>query len=105
MPTVDINAMADDVPHHDITIGNWHVESGDDFWHIAETILSDAYRRAPTPAEHGAYWAQLVEANRARLVDSGDANTIFAGQDFAVVLPALDIDPASGQGGPMFTPP
>jgi putative peptide zinc metalloprotease protein len=101
MPVADINSMADSVPHHDTTIGTWHVQSGDDFWHMAEQILTDAYRRAPTPAEHGAYWVQLVEANRDRLVNADDASTIFAGQDFAVILPALTPTP----GGSMFAPP
>ena len=101
MPVADINSNADGVPHHDTTIGTWHVESGDDFWHMAEQILTDAYRRAPTPAEHGAYWVQLVEANRDRLVNADDASTIFAGQDFAVILPAIAATP----GGSMFAPP
>ena len=101
MPVADINSMADGVPHHDTTIGTWHVQSGDDFWHMAEQILTDAYRRAPTPAEHGAYWVQLVEANRDRLVNADDASTIFAGQDFAVILPAMTPTP----GGSMFAPP
>lgn len=101
MPVADINSNADGVPHHDTTIGTWLVEPGDNFWHMAEQILTDAYRRAPTPAEHGAYWVQLVEANRDRLVNADDASTIFAGQDFAVILPAIAATP----GGPMFAPP
>jgi hypothetical protein len=43
----------------------------------------------------------LVEANRDRLVNADDASTIFAGQDFAVILPAIAATP----GGPMFAPP
>jgi putative peptide zinc metalloprotease protein len=103
----NVNAMADGVPHHD-TIGTWHVQPGDDFWRMAEQILTDAYGRSPTPSEHSAYWAQLVDANRDRLVRSGDASTIYAGQDFAVILPALTdghtalfgAAPHAGRAGP-----
>jgi len=99
----NVNALADAVPHHDTAIGTWHVESGDDFWRMAERILTDAYGRAPTAREHGAYWAQLVDANRARLERPGDANAIFPGQDFVVVLPALSQDHPSLFAGPPRT--
>jgi nucleoid-associated protein YgaU len=88
----NVNANADAVPHHDTAIGTWHVESGDDFWRMAERILTDAYGRAPTAREHGAYWAQLVAANDDRLAQPHNANAIFPGQDFVVVMPALTPD-------------
>ena len=85
----EVNALANDTPQARTTIGMWLVQPGDDFWKISEQILTDAYQRAPTPTEHHGYWAELVEANRHRLVQSGDASTIFSGQEFEVILPAL----------------
>ena len=92
MPVGEVNAMADGVAHHDVAIGTWPVEYGDDFRHIAEQLLTDAYRRAPTPAEHGAYWVQLVNANRDRLVYADNPSAIFSGQEFTVILPAFAQD-------------
>ena len=86
---VEVNALANDTPQARTTIGMWLVQPGDDFWKMAEQILTDTYQRAPTPAEHHGYWAELVEANRHRLVRADDASTIFSGQEFEVILPAL----------------
>ena len=86
---VELNSLANDTPQASTTIGTWLVQPGDDFWHMAEQILTDAYHRAPTPTEHRGYWAELVEANRHRLVRADDAGTIFSGQEFEVILPAL----------------
>ena len=69
-------------------IGIWQVQPGDNFWSMAEQILTDAYLRAPTRVEHSTYWAQLVAANRYKLVRVDDANTILPGQSLDVILPA-----------------
>jgi putative peptide zinc metalloprotease protein len=91
----ELDALAQHATGDRTTIGTWHVQRGDDFWRIAEQVLTDTYRRAPTPAEHGAYWSELVEANRDRLVHPDDPSTIFRGQELEVILPALAADQVS----------
>jgi hypothetical protein len=78
-------------------IGAWVVAGGDDFWRIAEQVLTDVYGRAPTAAEHRTYWAQLIDANRDRLVHPDDPGTIYRGQELEVIRPAAPTD----QGGPI----
>jgi nucleoid-associated protein YgaU len=58
----------------------WRVEAGDSFWSIATEVVADARGRPPTDAEVAPYWADLVEANRDRLV-TGDPDLVYPGQD------------------------
>jgi putative peptide zinc metalloprotease protein len=78
-------------------IGAWVVAGGDDFWRIAEQVLTDVYGRAPTAEEHRTYWSQLIDANRDRLVHPDDPGTIYRGQELEVIRPAA----AADQGGPI----
>lgn len=58
------------------------VESGGSFWTIAEQEVS-ARVNAPTTAQVASYWAELVEANRGRLVHAGNPDLIYPGQTFS----------------------
>ena len=44
------------------------VESGDNFWDLAEGQLTSEWGRAPTDAEVVPHWQALVETNRQALV-------------------------------------
>jgi hypothetical protein len=57
----------------------WRVEAGDSFWSVAAEVVADALGRPPTDAEVAPYWADLVEANRDRLV-TGDPDLVYPGQ-------------------------
>lgn len=65
----------------------WTVAPGDSLWTIAEELLADSWRRAPSAAETDPYWRVLVERNRARLVDPGDADLLHPGQVLEVPPP------------------
>lgn len=60
----------------------WTVAEGESFWSIAHDVLVDVTGREPADTEIDPYWRSLVDANRARLVDSGDPDTIHPGQVF-----------------------
>jgi nucleoid-associated protein YgaU len=66
------------------------VESGDNFWTIAEQTLKTAWGRTPTNTEAAGYWQQLVDANRHRLLPPHDPNLIYPDQRFE--LPSLPTD-------------
>ena len=61
------------------------VRPGDHFWSIAERRVVLAVGGRPTEEQVRAYWVALVEANRDRLVDPGNADLILPGQE--LVLP------------------
>ena len=63
------------------------VARSESFWSIAADRVGEALRRTPTESEVLAYWERLIEANRARLVDPGNADLLFAGQ--LLTLPLL----------------
>lgn len=65
----------------------WTVAPGESLWTIAEELLADSWRRAPSDAETDPYWRLLVERNRARLADPGDADLIHPGQVLEVPPP------------------
>jgi hypothetical protein len=64
----------------------WTVAAGDDFWSVAEAVLSRS-SGTPVPASAvGPYWARLVAANRSRLPRPDDPSLLFPG-DVLVVPP------------------
>lgn len=63
------------------------VVPGEHFWSIAESVLHDAWGRSASVAEVTPYWRTLVEANRDRLRDRGNADLVFPGQEFVVPAP------------------
>ena len=65
----------------------WTVAPGESLWTIAEELLADAWQRAPSDGEVDPYWRTLVERNRGRLVDPGDADLIHPGQVLEVPPP------------------
>ena len=72
------------------------VEPGDHFWGIAESQLSEAWRREPTDSETTPYWAELVAQNMDRLLPPGDPDVIYPEQQFVVPAPPanpyVDVD-------------
>ena len=72
--------------------GEWvEVEKGDHFWSLADEALTEAWGRSPTDSEIAPYWADLVEANKDRLLPPGDQNLIYPEQRFE--LPETPSDP------------
>jgi nucleoid-associated protein YgaU/DNA-binding SARP family transcriptional activator len=84
-PAQDHASIEDDIP------GEVNVERGDHLWAIAETALLQAWGRQPTSAEIGAYWRQVIDANRHRLGPPHDPNLIHPAQVFQ--LPPVPDDP------------
>lgn len=70
-------------------IGTWAVADGDNFWALSGTVLETALDRPATEDEHRAYWDAVVDAN-AEATLSGDADLIFTGESFDLVLPSID---------------
>lgn len=66
---------------------SWTVRPGDHFWAVAERVLAEAWRRAPSDAEVTPYWQTLVEANRDRLRDRDNPDLLFPGQVVVVPTP------------------
>jgi hypothetical protein len=58
----------------------WTVAPGESLWGKADAVLSAAWGRPPTDREITPYWRSLVDANRSRLADPGNADLIFSGQ-------------------------
>lgn len=75
----------------DLAPTTWTVAPGEHFWAIAERLLAQAWGREATPAETVGFWLQLIERNRSRLVDPGNADLIFPGQE--LVLPPVPAVP------------
>jgi hypothetical protein len=65
----------------------WVVEPGESLWSIAASHLAEARGRSVSEQEIAPYWRQVVELNRARLVNPSDADLLFTGQ--TVELPAV----------------
>lgn len=65
----------------------WTVRPGEDFWSIAEAVVT---KRSSGPVNDGAvasYWSRLIAANRGRLPQPGDPDLLFPGQ--TLVLPPI----------------
>ncbi|MFN7149278.1 MAG: hypothetical protein ACK4V6_07335 [Microthrixaceae bacterium] len=58
------------------------VQPGEHFWSIAEQVVTERVGPTATDAAIAAYWRQLVEVNRDRLVDPDDPDLILPGQVF-----------------------
>jgi hypothetical protein len=56
------------------------VAPGDNFWSLAEGIVTVALGRPATGDEVAAAWMALIEANRDRLVDPADPDLLLPGQ-------------------------
>lgn len=56
------------------------VRPGDSFWRLAERHQASRLGRPPSQAEVVAYWTQLVDLNRHRLVVAGNPDLLFPGQ-------------------------
>lgn len=72
---------------HPAPPATWTVHAGDDFWSIAENVVS---RRSPTSVsgrEVATYWSRLIAANRGRLPEPGDPDLLFPGD--TLVLPPI----------------
>jgi hypothetical protein len=65
----------------------WTVASGEHFWSIAGRVLGDHLARAPATEEVGDYWRRLVAANADRLVDAGNPDLLYPGQQLRVPRP------------------
>jgi nucleoid-associated protein YgaU len=63
------------------------VEAGDSFWSIAVSELTDLEGVPPSDRQVAPYWRRLIEANRSRLVDPGNPDLLYPGQE--LVLPVL----------------
>jgi hypothetical protein len=61
------------------------VRPGDDFWSIAETVVTKSPSAAGPSESVARYWLRLIEANRSRLPDPADPNLLFPGD--VLVLP------------------
>ena len=68
------------------------VSKGENLWSIAKAHLTKSDGEAPTNAEIGPYWAQLIEQNRDSL-SSGNTNLIYPGE--SIRLPAIRVAPAT----------
>ncbi len=69
------------------SLDHYVVSRSESFWSIAADRMGEALRRSPTDSEVLAYWERLIDANRLRLVDPGNADLLFAGQ--LLTLPPL----------------
>lgn len=58
------------------------VAAGDSFWSIAVDTLAERLGGAPGDRQVVRYWHRLIELNRDRLVDPGNADLILPGQVF-----------------------
>jgi nucleoid-associated protein YgaU len=65
----------------------WVTVAGESMWAKAESVLTEAWGRAPTDAEVVPYWQALIEVNRSRLADPGNPDLLFAEQAFEVPSP------------------
>ncbi len=68
-------------------VTTWTIRPGDSFWSVAHGVLTEAWRRPPTDAELMPYWRVLIARNRSRLVDSDNADLVYAGQVFELPPP------------------
>ena len=81
-PAVAVTPPSSTAPAHGD--GTWTVRPGDHLWHIAHDTVATRLGHAPTDAEVVPYWEQLIDVNRARLVDPDNPDLIFPGQVFTM---------------------
>jgi len=70
-----------------VTDTTWVVQPGDSFWSRAEYAVASRLGQTPDDAEVDAYWVELIEANRARLVHRDEPSLIYPGQIFVMPPP------------------
>ena len=63
------------------------VQPGDHLWSIAEQALATDGPGTPSEADITGYWLAVIEENRNELVDPGNADLLYPGQE--IVLPEL----------------
>jgi hypothetical protein len=68
-------------------VRTWTIRPGDDFWSIAETVVSGSPAGRPDPRAVAPYWSRLVAANRDRLPAPDHPNLLFPGD--VVIIPPL----------------
>ncbi len=83
-PTV-VTMPAAATPQIDPT--RWIVEPGDSLWSIAQDVMAPSPGAGLRPRAVTRYWRQLVEANRAQLVDPGNPDLLVPGQSLVVPPP------------------
>jgi hypothetical protein len=85
--TLQVVPPAPATPAPPTTTPVWTVESGDNFWHIATSMLTQRWNRAPSAAEIVPYWRQLIELNHDRLTDPDNPDLLFPGQVLSLPPP------------------
>lgn len=70
-----------------VGVGSVVVSPGESFWSVAQSVLTQHLGTTPTPAQVGAYWAQLIAANANHLPVPGNPNLLYSGT--TLVLPAV----------------
>jgi hypothetical protein len=78
-PTAASLPSADQLPP---SMAVHRVQPGEHFWSIAEQVVIERDGPSASDAEIAAYWRQLVEVNRDRLVDPDDPDLVLPGQVF-----------------------
>ena len=68
----------------DAGLDDYVVSRSESFWSIAANRIEDVLHRPPTDPEVQVYWGRLIEANRERLVDPGNADLLYVGQTLSV---------------------
>lgn len=64
------------------SVAVYRVQPGDHFWSIAEQVVTQRDGPGAPDAVVAAYWRQLIDANRDRLVDPDNPDLIMPGQVF-----------------------
>lgn len=80
------------------TATSYDVVAGDSLWRIAARSLEQYWGRMPSDAQVVPYWEQVIAANRQHLVDPGNPDLLFPGQQ--LVLPAPPEPPTPPQAPP-----
>ena len=88
---VPVEAQLPSVASNGTHVDTVTVEVGDHFWSIAEDTLAEQWGREATDSEVTPYWAELVEANKGKLLPPGDPDMIYPAQEFG--LPAVPPNP------------
>ena len=64
----------------------WTVRPGENFWSIAETVLTQRLSRHVSDTEIARFWVPLIELNRSVLRDPGNPDLIYPAQVFQLPL-------------------
>lgn len=79
LPSGDHLPSTDQLPP---SVAVHRVQPGEHFWSIAEQVVIERVGPTASDADVAAYWRQLVEVNRDRLVDPDNPDLILPGQVF-----------------------